>query len=149
MVTSVTKGRTQKLPKQFNIIETYRHDLSLESSWAWEALSDGTIISSIQPFSREKCIFWIFLKKPLSLKSLIIVKRGSPRRGQWSIFEKWRSWVSDRVTEFPALDNLTKPNWEPHPLTEFFWVPGVFSRDENSLRQKSWKYHLAMFLKAY
>jgi hypothetical protein len=30
----------------------------------------------------------------------------------------------------------------------FFWVPDVFSRDENS-RQKSWKYHLAMFLKAF
>jgi hypothetical protein len=33
-------------------------------------------------------------------------------------------------------------------LPRFFWVPGVFSRDENSRRQKSWKYCLSMFLKA-
>jgi hypothetical protein len=28
----------------------------------WKALEDGTIISLIQPFSREKCTFIIFLK---------------------------------------------------------------------------------------
>jgi hypothetical protein len=32
-VTSVTKGGTQKLPKKYNIVETYWHDHSLESSW--------------------------------------------------------------------------------------------------------------------
>jgi hypothetical protein len=41
MVTSVTKGRTQKLPKKCKIVETYRHDHSFESSWG--ALYDGTI----------------------------------------------------------------------------------------------------------
>jgi hypothetical protein len=45
MVTSVTKGGTQKLPKQSKIVVTYWHDHSLESSW--EALSDSTIIFSI------------------------------------------------------------------------------------------------------
>jgi hypothetical protein len=34
-------------------------------------------------------------------------------------------------------------------LPRFFWVPCVFSRDENSCRQKSWKYRLAMFLKPF
>jgi hypothetical protein len=33
MVTSVTKGGTQKLSKIFKIDETYWHDYSLESSW--------------------------------------------------------------------------------------------------------------------
>jgi hypothetical protein len=32
MVTSVTKGGTQKLPKTFTIVGTYWHDHSLESS---------------------------------------------------------------------------------------------------------------------
>jgi hypothetical protein len=40
VVTSVTEGGTQKLPKKFKIFETYRHDHSLESSQG--ALSDGT-----------------------------------------------------------------------------------------------------------
>jgi hypothetical protein len=48
MVTSVTKGETQKLHKKFKIVETYWHDHSLESSGS---LSDGTISFSIQPFS--------------------------------------------------------------------------------------------------
>jgi hypothetical protein len=61
MVTSVHKGRTQKLPQKFKIVETYWHDHSLESSCG--ALSDGTIISSSQSF-------WIFLKKNLFLKEL-------------------------------------------------------------------------------
>jgi hypothetical protein len=33
MVTSVTKGGTQKLPNKFKIVETYWHDHSSESSW--------------------------------------------------------------------------------------------------------------------
>jgi hypothetical protein len=45
MVTSVTKGGTQKLPQKFKIVETYWHDHSLESSWG--ALSDDTISFSI------------------------------------------------------------------------------------------------------
>jgi hypothetical protein len=67
MVTSVTKGGTQKLPQAFKIVETFWHDHSLESSWG--ALSDGTISFAIQLFSRGECIFWIFLKKSYSLKS--------------------------------------------------------------------------------
>jgi hypothetical protein len=39
-----SKRRTQKLPKTFRIVETYRHDHSLESSGG--ALSDGTISSA-------------------------------------------------------------------------------------------------------
>jgi hypothetical protein len=35
MVTSVTKGGTQKLPKEIKIVKTYLHDHSLESSWGW------------------------------------------------------------------------------------------------------------------
>jgi hypothetical protein len=46
MATSVTMGRSQKLPQKFKIIETYWHDHSLES--AWEALSDSPISFSIQ-----------------------------------------------------------------------------------------------------
>jgi hypothetical protein len=41
MVTSVTKGGTQKLPKKDKIVEIYWHDDSLESSWG--PLSDGII----------------------------------------------------------------------------------------------------------
>jgi hypothetical protein len=72
MVTSV-KGGTQKLHKKIKIVETYWHDHSLESSRG--ALSDFTIFS-IQPFSGEKCIFWIFLKKlmcqnPINLEGYI------------------------------------------------------------------------------
>jgi hypothetical protein len=66
MVTSVTKGRAQKLHQKCKIVETYRHDHSLESSW--RALSAGTISFLIQPFFGGKYIFWIFLKKNL-LKS--------------------------------------------------------------------------------
>jgi hypothetical protein len=61
MVTSVTKGGTQKLPQRFEFVETYWHDHSLESSWG--ALSDGTISLSIPPLSGEKCISWIFLQE--------------------------------------------------------------------------------------
>jgi hypothetical protein len=46
MVTSVTKGGTQKLAKVFKIVKTYWHDHSLEN--LWEALSDGAISFSIQ-----------------------------------------------------------------------------------------------------
>jgi hypothetical protein len=55
-VTNMTKGRTQKLPKKFKIIETYWHDPSLERSWG--APYDGTISFSfsIQPFSGRKKI---------------------------------------------------------------------------------------------
>jgi hypothetical protein len=60
MVTSVTKGGTQKLPKKVKIVETYWHDHSLESSWG--ALFDGTIIFLFQPFL-GKCLFWNSLKK--------------------------------------------------------------------------------------
>jgi hypothetical protein len=52
MATSVTKGGTQKLAKQYKIVGTYWHDHSLERSW--KALSDGTIICSIQPVFGEK-----------------------------------------------------------------------------------------------
>jgi hypothetical protein len=45
------------LPKEFNIVETYWHDHSLESSWV--ALSDGTISFLIQWVS-GKCNFWNF-----------------------------------------------------------------------------------------
>jgi hypothetical protein len=48
MATSVTKGGTQKLSKKINIVGTYWHDHSLESSWG--ALSDGTIVFPIQSF---------------------------------------------------------------------------------------------------
>jgi hypothetical protein len=58
MVTSVSKSGTQKLAKEFRIVETYWHDHSFERFWG--ALSDGTISFSIQPFSGEKCIFWYF-----------------------------------------------------------------------------------------
>jgi hypothetical protein len=57
---SVTKGRTQKLPKEIQIVKTYWHDHSLESSWV--ALSDGTITFSIQLFSGEKKKFLNFFQ---------------------------------------------------------------------------------------
>jgi hypothetical protein len=53
--TSVTEHGTQKLAKKFKIVETYRHDHSLESSRG--ALSDGRIGFPIQPFSEEKHLF--------------------------------------------------------------------------------------------
>jgi hypothetical protein len=55
-----------EIANKFKIVETYRHDHSLESSWG--ALSDGTIFA-IQIFSWEKCIFWNFLKNFSQLKS--------------------------------------------------------------------------------
>jgi hypothetical protein len=65
MVTSATKGGTQKLPKKFKIVETYWRDHSLESFW--EALSDGAISCSNQfVLGEKKSIFWILLKKPRS-----------------------------------------------------------------------------------
>jgi hypothetical protein len=64
LVTSVTKGGTQKFPQKFKIVGTYWHDL-LGSSWG--ALSDGTISFSIRFLGKR--IFWIFLKKPQSLKN--------------------------------------------------------------------------------
>jgi hypothetical protein len=62
MVTSVTKGRTEKLPKTVQIVETYCHDHSLESTW--EALSDGTISFSILPSSGNAFSDFYFLKQP-------------------------------------------------------------------------------------
>jgi hypothetical protein len=61
MVTSVTKGGTQKLSKTFNIVETYWRDHSLESSGG--ALSDGTISFLIQPFSGKMHFLNISEKK--------------------------------------------------------------------------------------
>jgi hypothetical protein len=55
-----------EIANKFKIVETYWHDHSLESSC--RALSDCTIRFSIKPFS-GKCIFWIFLQKPQSLKN--------------------------------------------------------------------------------
>jgi hypothetical protein len=59
MVTSVTKGGTQKFPKKFNkIVETYWHDHSLETSsgtfWWLHQFFDLTIMGE-----------QIFLKKPV------------------------------------------------------------------------------------
>jgi hypothetical protein len=55
-----------KLPKALKIVGNYWHNRSLESSWG--ALSDGTISFPIHPYLGEKCIYWIFLKKPQSCK---------------------------------------------------------------------------------
>jgi hypothetical protein len=49
MVTSVTKGGTQNLP-QTNLRLSKHTDMTIH----WKGLSDGTISSSIQPFSGEK-----------------------------------------------------------------------------------------------
>jgi hypothetical protein len=54
MVTSVTKGGTQKLLNIFMIVKIYWHDHSLDSSLG--ALFDGDISFPIQPFSGEKSI---------------------------------------------------------------------------------------------
>jgi hypothetical protein len=55
---TVTKGRTQKLPKKLKIVETHWHDHSLESSWG--ACSDGTISFSIPHFQGEKAFSELF-----------------------------------------------------------------------------------------
>jgi hypothetical protein len=55
-------------PPKLKIVDTYRHDHSLER--AWGALSGGTISFSIQPFSRKKSIFWIFLKKTSAKRTI-------------------------------------------------------------------------------
>jgi hypothetical protein len=68
MVTSVTKGRTQKLPQKIKIVENYWHDHSLESSW--ELLSVGIISFLIQPFSGEGGAFHNFSEKNSVLNSL-------------------------------------------------------------------------------
>jgi hypothetical protein len=60
--TSVTVSGTQKLPPKNKIVETYRHDHSLQSTGG--ALSDGTISFEIQPFW-GKNIFSEFLSKNL------------------------------------------------------------------------------------
>jgi hypothetical protein len=46
MATSVTKGGTKKLSKKLKIVETYRHDHSLESSGG--ALSDVPLHVDVQ-----------------------------------------------------------------------------------------------------
>jgi hypothetical protein len=51
MVTSVTKGATQKLSTEFKTVEIYRLYHSLESSWG--ALSDGAIDVSINFFGKN------------------------------------------------------------------------------------------------
>jgi hypothetical protein len=70
MVTSVTKGGIEKLPKKFKIDERkkrYWPDHSLERSWG--ALSDDNISFSIQLFSMKKNQFFeFFAKKTPSLK---------------------------------------------------------------------------------
>jgi hypothetical protein len=58
--SSVAKGRTQKLPPKFKIVETYWHDHSF-----WKAVEEhlyGTISLSIQLYSGGKFIFWIVSK---------------------------------------------------------------------------------------
>jgi hypothetical protein len=60
MVNFVTKGRTQKLPKIFKIVEIYWHNHSLKSSWG--ALSD------VNHFLGEN-VFSEFFSKNLSLKN--------------------------------------------------------------------------------
>jgi hypothetical protein len=47
LTTDGDKGRTDKLPQVFTIVETYRHD-------NWKALSDGASFS-IQPFLALHC----------------------------------------------------------------------------------------------
>jgi hypothetical protein len=51
MVTSVTKGGTQKFPKQFKIVK--HTDMTIHWKSSWESLSDGTIRFSIQPHKIE------------------------------------------------------------------------------------------------
>jgi hypothetical protein len=71
MVTSVNKGGTQKLPKEFTIVQTYWHDHSLERSPG--ALFDGTVSFSIQPFSG--C--------PQRVKGICIQKELSEQMFSW------------------------------------------------------------------
>jgi hypothetical protein len=57
------QGRDTEIAKKCNIVRTYWHGHSLESTWG--ALSDGTINFSIQPFFGENAIS-IFFSKNLS-----------------------------------------------------------------------------------
>jgi hypothetical protein len=111
-------GSEQRFPSfadSLKIVETYWHDHSLESSR--RALSDGTIIFSIQPF-----ICWFFSLKKSSLKELnerkerMATSPDSRRR-----FREWKwpaflascldGWQMRRMTLLPS--NLVGRNAVP------------------------------------
>jgi hypothetical protein len=89
MVPSVTKGGTQKLPPKFKIVETYRHDHSLESSWG--ALSDeflGHLITYIQISSGSRNEFiknWLNLPEYNEPGSTLLYSL------KWRSYVKWKS----------------------------------------------------------
>jgi hypothetical protein len=68
MVTSVTKGGTQKLPQQFlRLEETYWHDHSLENSWG--ALYDDSISFFDSTIWGMRFAEFLSQRKPQSLMS--------------------------------------------------------------------------------
>jgi hypothetical protein len=81
MVFSVTKGATQKLPKKFEMVETYRHDHSLESSCQH---SDGPI-----SFLGGKCNLWISFKTPPSLCNYQCTSCTPPPPQGFDTFTTW------------------------------------------------------------
>jgi hypothetical protein len=107
MVTVVTKGGTQKLPQKNQIVESYWHDHSLESSS--EALSDSTISFSINPFQGDS-IFWIFLKNlSLLIKELTLQTWISKPPNEAS--ELWTYHIVFEWTAITTQMHYSSPTW--------------------------------------
>jgi hypothetical protein len=102
MVTSFTKGGTQKLPKM--IVETNWHDHSLVES-SWEALSDGTCTISFSFLGK----FEIFLNKPQSLRSCPVFYQC--RKYDIGMWKKWEIHVLCMLLS--VMWNLLW--WYPYP----------------------------------
>jgi hypothetical protein len=68
---------------------------------------------------------------------------------QWQCEFKVQASISWILNLESRMSLLAIESSDVRILPRFFWVPGVFSRDENSHRQKCWKYRLARFLKAF
>jgi hypothetical protein len=144
--------------------------------WLWVRHStDHQEGQSVLPFAteeqlvweKERAQCWQALLSPLchtnnkSDNSLIWViswNQWYPAEDDWYVYGQPADCILlpiSHVIYRAAVSHWCGSAWSVPPdityyrvLPRFFWVPGVFSRDENSHWQKSWKYRLAMFLKA-
>jgi hypothetical protein len=94
------QGWDTEIAQKIKIVEIYRHDHSLESSWG--SHSDGTIRFSFQQFWGDKCIFWTFLKKPQSLQARLFqgfIQWG----GGGGIFPINLSFLEKKISDFENL----------------------------------------------
>jgi hypothetical protein len=137
---------------------------STQKCWRIKFCDEKTGGSSEPSMRRPSCPFFILNTQglrslhqsdyiPLSqVQAVNVILDGSRYSSQWPVIAYLAPRCLMSIALLQHLYLLLHPGARKaitRFLPRFFWVPGVFSRDENIHRQKSWKYHLAMLFKAF